>query len=108
MGRDLISGEGGEITYIPILPSSGDFDLIYAASSFQYIENWQDLIEKFTSLDPQYILLADVFAGAINSFVTLQNYYGSRIPHWFLNLKELIDVFNKHGYRLDMQCYTTS
>lgn len=106
VGRDLISGQG--VKYLPILPSSGDFDLIHAASSLQYIENWRDLIEKFASLNPKYILLSDVFAGDINSFVTLQNYYGSRIPHWFLNLKELLDTFYKRGYRLNMQSYATS
>lgn len=88
--------------------SSSNFDLIHAASSLQYIEHWQDLIEKFASLNPQYILLSDVFAGVINSFVTLQNYYGSRIPHWFLNLKEILDAFDKQGYRLIMQSYATS
>ena len=104
LGMDILEG----ITYLSTLPSSSNFDLIHAASSLQYIEHWQVLIEKFASFNPNYILLSDVFAGDINSFVTLQNYYGSRIPHWFLNLKELIDAFDKQGYRLIMKSYVSS
>lgn len=103
-GMALVDG----VTYLSTLPSSHSFDLIHAASSLQYIEHWQDLIEKFAFLNPEYILLSDVFAGAISSFVTLQNYYGSRIPHWFLNLQELLDTFEKHRYRLLMKSYATS
>lgn len=105
VGIDLI---GRGVTYLSTLPSSTNYNLIHAASSLQYIEHWQDLIEKFSSLNPEYILLSDVFAGAINSFVTLQNYYGSRIPHWFLSLQELLDTLDKQGYRLIMQSYATS
>ena len=57
---------------------------------------------------PEYILLSDVFAGDINSFVTLQNYYGSKIPHWFLNLQDLLDTFDRHGYKIIMKSYATS
>lgn len=104
-GVDLI-GRGA--TYLSTLPTSTTYNLIHAASSLQYIENWKDLIGDFSSLNPAYILLSDVFAGSINSFVTLQNYYGSRIPHWFLNLQELIGEFDKQGYRLIMKSYATS
>ena len=98
----------GEIKYISEIPKVGKFDLIHAASSFQYIENWQELIKQFVSLNPDYILLSDVFAGLIKPYATLQNYYESRIPHWFLNLNELLDAFHRYGYRLTMKCYTTS
>jgi putative methyltransferase (TIGR04325 family) len=104
VGVDLVEGP----RYLSTLPPSHFFDLIHAASSLQYIEHWQDLIEKFASLNPKYILLSDIFAGHISSFVTLQNYYESRIPHWFLNLQELLNVFDKYGYRLIMQSYVTS
>lgn len=105
MGADLLEER---VTYLPDLPLGQSFDLIHAASSFQYLECWKDLIENFASLNPKYILLSDVFAGAINSFVTLQNYYGSKIPHWFFNLQDLLDTFERHGYRLIMKSYATS
>jgi len=98
----------GEVKYISILPKSNTFDLIHASSSLQYVEHWKDLLEKLTSFNPEYILLSDVFAGDIVTFVTLQNYYESRIPHWFLSLQELLDVMDKYGYRLIMKSYTAS
>ena len=99
---------GNKCAYFTTLPASGKFSLIHAASSLQYIDNWQDLIHHFSVLNPKYILLSDVFAGKINTFATLQNYYGSRIPHWFLNLQELLEAFSQNGYRLMMHAYVTS
>jgi putative methyltransferase (TIGR04325 family) len=99
---------GGEVMYTSDLPTTVKFNLVHAASSFQYIEHWQDLVAKFAALKPDYILLSDVFAGSIKSYVTLQNYYESRIPHWFLNLNKLLDHFDNYGYRLSMKCYATS
>jgi putative methyltransferase (TIGR04325 family) len=90
------------------LPTFKKFDLIHAASSIQYIEHWEELIANFAAFKPGYILLSDVFAGAIKSYVTLQNYYESKIPHFFLNLDELLDIFSSHGYRLAMKSYVTS
>ena len=90
------------------MPATGKIDLIHAASSLQYIEHWKDLIANFAALKPDYILLSDVFAGSIKSYVSLQNYYESKIPHWFLNLNELLESLNCNGYRLSMKTYVTS
>lgn len=48
--------------------SSSDFDFIHAAFSLQYDEHWQDLIEKFASLNPQYILLEDLVVKGEDDF----------------------------------------
>jgi putative methyltransferase (TIGR04325 family) len=105
-GMDL--HEEGRVIYISDMPTAAKFDLIHAASSFQYIEHWQDLLANFVAFKPEYILLSDVFAGSIKSYVTLQNYYESKIPHWFLNLNDLLDTFSNFGYRLAMKSYATS
>jgi len=97
-----------DVEYLPELSSVASCDLLHAASSMQYVENWKDIVKTFSSLQAQYILLSDVFAGAINTFATLQNYYESKIPHWFLNLDELLNEFSGHGYRLAMKSYATS
>jgi putative methyltransferase (TIGR04325 family) len=99
---------GRRVVYKTELPISKKYDLIHAASSIQYIEHWQELIANFAAIKPGYILLSDVFAGAIKPYVTLQNYYESKIPHLFLNLNELLDIFSSHGYRLAMKSYVTS
>jgi len=98
----------GKVIYTPVIPATGKFNLVHAASSFQYVEHWREQLEKFAAFEPEYMLLSDVFAGSIKSYVTLQNYYDSRIPHWFLNLQELLEIFEHHGYRLAMKSYATS
>ena len=105
-GMDLLAGRG--VIYETNLPTTAKYDLIHAASSLQYIEHWQDLLAKFAALGPEYILLSDVFAGSIQSYVTLQNYYLSKIPHWFLNLTALLNTFHTHGYRMVLKSYATS
>ena len=97
-----------DVKFLPDLSSVAGCDLLHSASSMQYVYNWKDLVKTFSMLQPKYILLSDVFAGAINTFATLQNYYESKIPHWFLNLDELLNEFSGHGYRLAMKSYATS
>lgn len=93
----------GQITYLSSLSHLKKYDIVHAASSLQYLENWNQWVSVIAALRPRYILLSDVFAGSIDSFVTLQNYYGSRIPHWFLNLNELLNTFDGYGYQLIMK-----
>lgn len=101
-------GGGGGITYFSSIPLSTTFDIIHAASSLQYIENWKEWASAITTLNPKYIFLSDVFAGEINPYVTLQNYYGSRVPHWFLSLSELVYNFDMYGYQLIMKSSVSS
>ena len=99
---------GGEVSYLSQLPSECSFDLIHSASALQYIEPWKEILKKITDFNPQYILLSDVFAGNIPTFVTLQNYYDSKIKHWFFNLDEYLSEFRELGYKLIMKSYVTS
>ena len=99
---------GGGLIWTSDFPTVANFHLIHAASSFQYVKHWQELVAKFSALTPEYILLSDVFAGSIKPYVTLQNYYESKIPFWFLNLNELLDTFEHYGYRLAMKSYATA
>lgn len=102
VGRGLFS-KG--VTYLDSLPSQGTFDLVHSASALQYIEDWQQVLKSLSGYGAQYALFSDVFAGPIPTFVTLQNYYGSRIRHWFLNLDELLEVVTSIGYRQVMKSF---
>ena len=42
-----------------------------------------------------------------NSFVTIQNYYESKIPHWFFSISDLIYEFQKNGYELSLHSEAT-
>jgi len=106
VGRGLLSG--GQVTYLDSLPSQGEFDLVHSASALQYVEDWQQVLKSLSHYGAEYILLSDVFAGSIPTFVTLQNYYGSRIRHWFLNLDELLKLVSSLGYQLVMKSFVKS
>ena len=95
------------IIYLDALPAGETFDIVHAASSVQYIEHYTDLLAQLCGYQAKYILLSDVFAGPIPTFATLQNYYGSRIPHWFLNLDELLNLMRVAGYNLILSTTAT-
>lgn len=98
-GRTLFGTPRG-LTFRAVLQDGPGFDLVHAASVLQYVERWQDVIAHFASLRPALLSLADIFAGPFQPFVTLQTYYGSRIPHWFFNEAAFVDEVERHGDRL--------
>ena len=106
MGRLLFKGKA--VTYSSELPSNDKFDLIHSASALQYIEDWPQVLKILCGYGSKYILLSDVFAGSIPSFVSLQNYYDSRICHWFLNLEELNTKILSFGYKIIMRSSVSS
>ena len=104
-GRRLLPGA---VRYMDALPGEEEFDLIYSVSALQYIENWRMTLGALLDCRADFILLSDVFAGEIPTFVTLQNYYGSRIPHWFWNFEELLEVCSAAGYTLVTKEFNTA
>ncbi|MBT3514000.1 MAG: methyltransferase, TIGR04325 family [Nitrospina sp.] len=83
--------------------------IIHLGSSLQYIENWCKLIASFISLKPRYLILTDVLAGDIKSFVTIQNFYGKKIRVNFKNLPDFLSSVEELGFRLIFKSnyYTT-
>ena len=79
---------------------AGRFEVAFTASALQYMPDWRVAVSEIASLRAPLVLLSDVFAGDIRPFVTLQLYHGSKTPHWFLNLDELVNVMEQHGYVL--------
>jgi putative methyltransferase (TIGR04325 family) len=79
-------------------------DLLFCSSTFQYIRDYKALINSFTRTNASIILLSDVFCGDFdNSFVTIQNYYDSKIPHWFYSTTEIVNQFKACGYELALR-----
>ena len=104
-GRRLLAGDIG---YHSALPEHGTFDLVHSSSALQYVQDWQRVLERLAGYPADFILLSDVFAGSIPTFVTLQRYYDSRIPHWFWNLDEFLTPWTQAGYRVDMKTFASS
>ena len=77
-------------------------DICYSNSVLQYIEDWLEIIESMIKMNPEYIVLDDFPAGDNDEFITIQNYYLSKMPHRFFNLKKSIKDIESLGYNL---CY---
>ena len=84
------------INYKTLIKKGQFFEIINFCSVVQYIQDWKKLIDKMSKRNIKYLYFSDMFVGNIKSFVSLQNYYESKIPHWFINF----DEFNNHLYSL--------
>jgi putative methyltransferase (TIGR04325 family) len=83
---------------LPELPQP--IDIVHAGSSIQYISDWKGLLSEFTNYQPQLLILEDIPAGNIPTFVTTQNFYGKKVRSRFLNIKELIEEVQTLNYEL--------
>ena len=98
-GRELFGGERS-LAFHSGLPDAASFDIVHAASVVQYVEDWRTLIGRLANYGARFLSLADIFIGEFKTYVTLQNYYASRIRHWFFNAGEFIEAVEGNGYRL--------
>jgi putative methyltransferase (TIGR04325 family) len=101
-GRELFAARK-DLTFQPELPSAGIFDVVQASSSMQYVEDWRSVLRRLAGYRAQYLVLSDLLIGDFASYVTLQNYYGSRIRSWFINASDLIGEVESQGYGLALR-----
>jgi len=100
-GREFFEAESNSPYFLTSLDKvEGAFDIIHLGSVLQYIEDWSGLLARLAAMSPNYLLLIDVLAGNNQTFITSQNYYGSKIPTWFLNIGELIHTVETNDYKL--------
>jgi putative methyltransferase (TIGR04325 family) len=83
---------------LPALPDP--VHITHLGSSLQYIDDWAGLISSFASLKPRYLILTDVFAGDIESFVTIQKFHEKKIRVRFHNLREFLYTIEQLGFHL--------
>lgn len=101
-GRELFI-TGPRPRFEPELPRGETFDVVQASSSMQYIEDWQSVVRQLTAYRARNLVFGDLLLGDFESFVTLQNYYGSRLRSRFLNAKEFIGEVERQGYELALR-----
>ena len=97
--NDVLGSPSG-ISFHSTMPERDSFDIVHAGSSLHYIDDWKGALSTMARYRPTYLVLADVPAGDIPTFASVQNYYGRRIPVWFWNIAELLEAVEKLGYRL--------
>jgi putative methyltransferase (TIGR04325 family) len=75
-------------------------DVAYACSTLQYIDDWKGAVAALAALEPQCIVISDLFVGNFEGYVTVQNYYESRIPYRFYRRDEIVRSVEDCGYEL--------
>ena len=99
-GRKLFN-DNEKIIFHSKFPDTSLCPLVcYSNSALQYIDDWLGVIKKMTDRKPRYLLLDDIPAGNIDNFISLQNYYTSKIPHRFFNINTVVDSIHELGYDL--------
>lgn len=72
----------------------GHFDIVHLGSSLQYIDRPFDFLTYLIdTYDPKFLVLSDIPASNIPSFVSHQIFYEKKIPYNFFNLEEFKDFF---------------
>ena len=105
LAKSLFRGEL-PITFLESLPNNEVFDLVYTSSCIQYLDKWKEVLQKLCSLESDHIYFSDFFCALSKSFVTLQNYYESKIPHWFFSLEEFQQELAINKYKLKFKTPT--
>ncbi len=105
VGRNIFADDA-HVKFIESFKAApGSVDIVHAGSSFQYVDDWKGLLERFASLEPRYIAFGNLLAGDIKPCVTFQNNWGHKIPVRFHNFREVMNVLEKLGYRLVFDAY---
>jgi putative methyltransferase (TIGR04325 family) len=102
VGRELFA-EAPRPTFQSALPSAETFDIVQASSTLQYVEDWRNAIGRLSAYRAPFLVLGDLLIGDFTSYVTLQNYYDSRIRSWFINADDFIGEVKRHGYQLALR-----
>lgn len=99
VGRDFFKEETN-IFFHKDFPTAIEVDIIHMGSSLHYIEEWQEVLARLCEYAPKYFLFTDLLAGDIPTYASAQRYYDSKIPVWFFNVNEIIEVMERLDYGL--------
>lgn len=99
-GRELFAGGPAPHFHETLPEQPATMDIVHCGSVLQYINDWRGLLSRLAQFRPSHMVLSDLMAGDIDTFATVQNYYGDTIPHWFWNVNDVIDTVHALGYRL--------
>lgn len=100
-GKNFFRKAKNKPFFLGKLPQSAkSYDIVHLASTIHYIDDWKKLLSRLSRLSAEYLLLVDLPAGEIPTFVTIQNYYQSRIPVRFFNIKEIVKAVEALGFGL--------
>jgi len=95
--------DDSDIAFSSSISKLKNVDIVYVRSALQYAKSPMKKLVQLIELNPRYFILCHLSAGNVESFVSLQEWYGHKIPYWFLNLSQIRRLFDDCGYELEMQ-----
>jgi hypothetical protein len=72
------------------------YDFIHISDSLQYILNYKKFLGKINNSQSNYIILNNIPAGNIKTYLTQQSYYGKKILNYFYSISEILDILNNY------------
>jgi len=75
-------------------------DIVHFGSSIQYVEDWKKTLAILKDFNPHYFIFTDLMAGNVKTYATVQKYYESNIPSWFININDFVKYMNILYYDL--------
>jgi putative methyltransferase (TIGR04325 family) len=98
-GRSLFKGDDRIDFHTSIPPLAGQLDIVYSSSALQYVDDYPGTLRKLAALHAKHVLLTFLPAGPFKTYAARQlNMEGQVIPHWFLNVGEVVDLVCSGGY----------
>lgn len=98
-GREIFKRDG-RVEFLEEIPNE-KFDLVVAAASLQYVQDYKEILKKLTGLHPKWILLTKLPAGENINFVSRQvNLSTMKFTSWLFNARELATFMESQNYRL--------
>lgn len=75
-------------------------DILHIGSTLHYLDNWQEILKNLLTIyQPKYLILSDLLAGNIPTFITCQIYYEQRMPVRMFNLIEICDYLQSFKFK---------
>lgn len=100
-----------KVTFISELPPETErFDIVYAYSSFQYLDDFREGLKKLAAYRPEAILLCHHPVHFGKSFVRCQSNMGAglEVPQWVFGFDDLTEAMRALGYHLSFREWTTA
>lgn len=76
------------------------YDVLYTRTALQYAADWKSDLITLLKGRPTMVGLSHTSCGNIPTYLTTQEWYGTSIPYWFINQKELCKLMKEQGYTL--------
>lgn len=105
-GRKLVPG--ATFTSDGVAELSRGFDLIYASSSLQYVQDIYAMLARMAASGSRWIMICRMpFVDQVDDFVVVQRPgrygYDTEYTGWFLNRGKFVGFMQQHGYQLDRE-----